>query len=84
MLVRMVVRTRFVPYARNDQSFFEVILGESATDEFPETIAGDLRKLFQVAWTNPARRSGHNNIYEKKKGAVVTAPRCVCSLCSVV
>ncbi len=47
MLVRMVVRTRFVPYARNDQSFFEVILGESATDEFPEKIAADLRKYFE-------------------------------------
>ena len=47
MLVRMVVRTRFVPYARNDQSFFEVILGESATDEFPETIAADLRGYFK-------------------------------------
>lgn len=47
MLVRMVVRTRFVPYARNDQSFFEVILGEAATDEFPEKIAADLRKYFE-------------------------------------
>ncbi len=46
ILVRMVARTRFVPYARNDQSFFEVILGESATDEFPEKIAADLKKYF--------------------------------------
>jgi UDPglucose--hexose-1-phosphate uridylyltransferase len=46
MLVRMVVRTRFVPYTRNDQSFFEVILGEAATDEFPEKIAADLKKYF--------------------------------------
>jgi UDPglucose--hexose-1-phosphate uridylyltransferase len=47
ILVRLVVRTRFVPYARNDQSFFEVILGESATDEFPEKIAADLRGYFR-------------------------------------
>jgi len=47
ILVRMLVRTRFVPYARNDQSFFEVILGESATDEFPEKIAADLKKYFK-------------------------------------
>jgi UDPglucose--hexose-1-phosphate uridylyltransferase len=47
MLMRMVVRTRFVPYARNDQSYFEVILGESATDEFPEKIAADIRKYFE-------------------------------------
>jgi len=47
ILVRMLVRTRFVPYARNDQSFFEVILGESATDEFPEKIAADLKKYFE-------------------------------------
>ena len=47
ILVRMLVRTRFVAYARNDQSYFEVILGEAATDEFPEKIAADLRKYFE-------------------------------------
>ncbi|MBN2224563.1 MAG: hypothetical protein JW765_07820 [Deltaproteobacteria bacterium] len=47
ILVRMLVRTRFVPYARNDQSYFEVILGEAATDEFPEKIAADLKKYFE-------------------------------------
>ncbi len=47
MLVRMLVRTRFVPYARNDQSYFEVILGEAATDELPEKIAADLKKYFE-------------------------------------
>ena len=44
LLVRMVVRTKYIPYARNDQSYFEVILGEAATDEFPEKIASDLKK----------------------------------------
>jgi UDPglucose--hexose-1-phosphate uridylyltransferase len=47
VFVRMLVRTRFVPYARNDRSYFEVILGESATDEFPEKIAADLKKYFE-------------------------------------
>lgn len=47
ILARMALRTRFVPYARNDRSFFEVILGESATDEFPEKIAGDLGRYFE-------------------------------------
>lgn len=47
ILVRMVARTRFVPYARNDRSFFEVILGEAATDEPPEKIAAALKKYFK-------------------------------------
>jgi galactose-1-phosphate uridylyltransferase len=47
LLLRMLLRTRFVPYARNDQSYFEVILGEAATDEFPEKIAADLKKWFE-------------------------------------
>lgn len=47
LLVRMVARTNFVPYERNDRSYFEVMLGEAATDEFPERIAQDVKKFFQ-------------------------------------
>ncbi len=47
LLMRMMVRTKFAPFARNDQSYFEVILGEAATDEFPEKIASDLKKYLK-------------------------------------
>jgi UDPglucose--hexose-1-phosphate uridylyltransferase len=47
LLVRMLVRTRYAPFARNDQSYFEVILGEAATDEPPEQIAADVGKYFE-------------------------------------
>ena len=47
LLVRIVARANYSPYERNDQSYFEVMLGESATDEFPERIAQDVKKFFQ-------------------------------------
>ncbi|MBN1883192.1 MAG: hypothetical protein JW885_13575 [Deltaproteobacteria bacterium] len=47
LLVRMVARANYVPYERNDRSYFEVMLGEAATDESPEKIAQDVKKFFQ-------------------------------------
>jgi len=47
LLLRMVARANYVPYERNDRSYFEVMLGEAATDEFPERIAQDVKKFFQ-------------------------------------
>jgi len=47
MLLRMVARTNFYPFARNDQSYFEVILGEGATDKAPEQIARELKEFFK-------------------------------------
>ncbi len=47
LLFRIVARANFSQYYRNDQSYFEVILGESATDEFPEDISSDLKKYFE-------------------------------------
>jgi len=47
LLIRMMARTNYVPWERNDRSYFEVMLGEAATDEFPERIAQDVKKFFQ-------------------------------------
>jgi galactose-1-phosphate uridylyltransferase len=47
LLIRMLARTNYIPWERNDRSYFEVMLGEAATDEFPERIAQDVKKFFQ-------------------------------------
>lgn len=47
LLFRIVARANFSEFYRNDQSYFEVILGESATDEFPEDISRDLKNYFE-------------------------------------
>ena len=47
LLFRIVARANFSEFYRNDQSYFEVILGESATDEFPEDISFELKKYFE-------------------------------------
>jgi len=43
---RMLARNNWARYARNDRSFFEVVLGEQVTDQRPEDWASQARDFF--------------------------------------
>ncbi len=45
---RILARGNWDRFARNDRSFFEVVLGEQVTDQHPETWTRELRPFFQA------------------------------------
>jgi UDPglucose--hexose-1-phosphate uridylyltransferase len=47
LTARLLARGNWMRYARNDRSFFEVVLGEQVTDQRPEDWAAESRSFFE-------------------------------------